>query len=60
MTISLGPLAGVPYAVKNLFDIEGMVTLAGAKVNESNAAALSDATVVARIARQRLFVWLAS
>ena len=25
---ALGPLAGVPYAVKNLFDIEGLVTLA--------------------------------
>jgi 1-carboxybiuret hydrolase len=45
----LPPLAGVPYAVKNLFDIEGMVTLAGAKVNESNAAAAADATVVARM-----------
>ena len=45
----LPPLAGVPYAVKNLFDIEGLVTLAGAKVNESNAAAASDATVVARM-----------
>jgi aspartyl-tRNA(Asn)/glutamyl-tRNA(Gln) amidotransferase subunit A len=45
----LPPLAGVPYAVKNLFDIEGMVTLAGARVNESNAAAASDATVVARM-----------
>ena len=28
----LGPLAGVPYAVKNLFDIEGVVTLAGSRV----------------------------
>jgi 1-carboxybiuret hydrolase len=45
----LPPLAGVPYAVKNLFDIEGMVTLAGAKVNEANAAAAADATVVARM-----------
>jgi 1-carboxybiuret hydrolase len=45
----LPPLAGVPYAVKNLFDIEGMVTLAGARVNESNAAAAVDATVVARM-----------
>ena len=47
----LPPLAGVPYAVKNLFDIEGMVTLAGAKVNASNAPAGADATVVARMQR---------
>jgi 1-carboxybiuret hydrolase len=45
----LPPLAGVPYAVKNLFDIEGMVTLAGAKVNESNAPAVADATIVSRM-----------
>jgi AtzE family amidohydrolase len=45
----LPPLAGVPYAVKNLFDIEGMVTLAGAKVNAANAPAAADATIVARM-----------
>src|SRR5262249_10213805 len=27
----LGPLAGVPYVAKNLFDVEGLVTLAGSK-----------------------------
>jgi AtzE family amidohydrolase len=48
---SLPPLAGVPYAVKNLFDIEGMVTLAGAKVNASNAPAAADAAIVARMQR---------
>jgi 1-carboxybiuret hydrolase len=47
----LPPLAGVPYAVKNLFDIEGVVTLAGAKVNASNAPAAADATIVARMQR---------
>jgi aspartyl-tRNA(Asn)/glutamyl-tRNA(Gln) amidotransferase subunit A len=47
----LPPLAGVPYAVKNLFDIEGMVTLAGAKVNATNAPAAADATIVARMQR---------
>ncbi len=26
-----GPLAGVPFAVKNLFDIGGITTLAGSK-----------------------------
>jgi 1-carboxybiuret hydrolase len=48
---SLPPLAGVPYAVKNLFDIAGRVTLAGARLNESNAPATADATVVARMHR---------
>ncbi len=47
----LPPLAGVPYAVKNLFDIEGMVTLAGAKLNAGNAPAAADATIVARMSR---------
>ena len=28
-------LAGVPYAGKNLFDVQGMVTLAGGKINGS-------------------------
>ena len=42
----LGPLAGVPYAVKNLFDIEGVVTLAGSIVNRDDPAAASDAFLV--------------
>lgn len=46
---SLPPLAGVPYAVKNLFDIDGMVTLAGGKVNAGNAPATADATLIARM-----------
>jgi aspartyl-tRNA(Asn)/glutamyl-tRNA(Gln) amidotransferase subunit A len=28
-----GTLAGVPFAVKNLFDIAGLTTLAGSKIN---------------------------
>ena len=47
----LPPLAGVPYAVKNLFDVQGMVTLAGAKINAGNAPAGADATIVARMSR---------
>lgn len=42
----LGPLAGVPYAVKNLFDIEGVVTLAGSIINRDDPAAVSDAFLV--------------
>ncbi len=45
----LPALAGVPYAVKNLFDIEGEVTLAGSKVNQSHAAAAQDAVLVDRM-----------
>jgi AtzE family amidohydrolase len=45
----LPPLAGVPYAVKNLFDIDTVVTLAGAKVNEGNAPADADACLIARM-----------
>ncbi|MBE9113655.1 AtzE family amidohydrolase, partial [Nodosilinea sp. LEGE 07298] len=44
-----GPLAGVPFAVKNLFDIEGITTLAGAKLNQSNPPAVQDATAIARL-----------
>src|SRR4051812_33987580 len=29
----LGVLAGVPFAVKNLFDVAGLPTLAGSKIN---------------------------
>jgi len=42
-------LAGVPYAVKNLFDVEGVVTLCGGKVNASNAPATRDAALVTRM-----------
>ena len=45
----LGPLAGVPFAVKNLFDIEGLPTLAGSKINRDRAPAARDATVIARL-----------
>ncbi len=41
-----GPLAGVPFAVKNLFDIAGLVTLAGSKINRENLPATQDATAV--------------
>lgn len=44
-----GPLAGVPFAVKNLFDVEGVVTLAGSKINRSYPPAGADATMVARL-----------
>jgi AtzE family amidohydrolase len=44
-----GPLAGVPFAVKNLFDIAGVTTLAGSKINRDNAPAQRDAFVVSAL-----------
>lgn len=46
---ALGPLAGVPFAVKNLFDVAGITTLAGAKINRSYAVADTDALLVQRL-----------
>jgi aspartyl-tRNA(Asn)/glutamyl-tRNA(Gln) amidotransferase subunit A len=43
------PLAGVPFAVKNLFDIEGVVTRAGSRINLENPPATSDATLVTNL-----------
>lgn len=45
----LPPLAGVPYAVKNLFDIEGLPTRAGSKINREAPPAAADATLVSRL-----------
>ena len=45
----LGALAGVPYAVKNLYDIEGVITLAGSTINCSNLPASADAVLVRRM-----------
>lgn len=46
---ALPPLAGLPYAVKNLFDIEGLTTLAGSAVNRSLPPASADAVLVQRL-----------
>jgi AtzE family amidohydrolase len=47
--VPAGPLTGVPYAVKNLFDLEGVVTTAGSKINRAYPPAHSDATAVSRL-----------
>lgn len=44
-----GPLAGVPFAVKNLYDIKGITTRAGSKINRDNPPAERDATLVTRL-----------
>lgn len=45
----MGPLAGVPFAVKDLFDVAGLVTTAGAKSRLDAAPAEKDAAAVARL-----------
>ena len=42
-------MAGVPYAVKNLFDVAGLPTLAGSKIERDAAPASADATLVRRM-----------
>jgi AtzE family amidohydrolase len=46
---TLPPLAGLPYAVKNLFDIEGMTTRAGSKLRVGEPPASADAVLVQRM-----------
>ncbi|WP_298886727.1 AtzE family amidohydrolase [uncultured Bradyrhizobium sp.] len=46
---SVGPLAGVPFAVKNLFDVAGLPTRAGSKINRDLAPATRDATLIERM-----------
>ncbi|MEM8544593.1 MAG: amidase family protein, partial [Cyanobacteria bacterium P01_H01_bin.119] len=46
---SPGLLAGVPFAVKNLFDIANVTTLAGAKLEQNSPPAATDATAIARL-----------
>jgi 1-carboxybiuret hydrolase len=45
----LGPLAGVPFAVKNLFDVAGLPTLAGSKINRERQPAARDAALIERL-----------
>jgi len=47
----LPPLAGVPYAVKNLFDVEGLTTLAGSKINRDDPPAARDGFLLRRMAQ---------
>jgi aspartyl-tRNA(Asn)/glutamyl-tRNA(Gln) amidotransferase subunit A len=43
-----GPLQGIPYAVKDLIDVKGLATTAGAKIFEKHIAA-EDAAVIRRL-----------
>jgi 1-carboxybiuret hydrolase len=44
-----GPLAGVPFAVKNLFDVQGLTTRAGSKINRELKPSPRDATLIERM-----------
>jgi AtzE family amidohydrolase len=44
-----GPLAGVPFAVKNLFDVKGLATRAGSKINRDLKPSSRDATLIERM-----------
>lgn len=46
---TVGRLAGVPFAVKNLFDVAGLPTRAGSKINRDLAPAKRDATLIERM-----------
>src|ERR1700760_4272337 len=46
---TVGPLAGVPFAVKNLFDVKGLPTRAGSKINRDRQPSESDATLIERL-----------
>ena len=47
----LGPLAGVPFAAKNLFDVAGVVTLAGSVIERRRSPATADGYGVAAMER---------
>ncbi len=44
-----GPLMGVPFAVKNLFDIAGLPTRAGSKINNDGPKAARDGALVRKL-----------
>jgi 1-carboxybiuret hydrolase len=44
-----GPLAGVPFAVKNLFDVAGLATIAGSRIDRDRPPAVRDAALVRRL-----------
>ncbi len=44
-----GPLRGVAFAVKNLFDVKGLTTLAGAKINRDLPPATADSPLISAL-----------
>jgi AtzE family amidohydrolase len=47
--IDPGPFAGVPFAVKNLFDLEGVTTIAGSIIHRDYPPASRDAAAVRKL-----------
>src|SRR6516225_4719991 len=45
----IGPLAGVPFAVKNLFDVKGLATRAGSKINRDRPPSSRDSILIERM-----------
>jgi AtzE family amidohydrolase len=45
----VGPLAGVPFAVKNLFDVAGLPTRAGSKINRDLPSAQHDSPLIEKL-----------
>jgi aspartyl-tRNA(Asn)/glutamyl-tRNA(Gln) amidotransferase subunit A len=45
----LGALAGVPFAVKNLFDVAGLATVAGSKDNRAHTPVQKDSLLIERL-----------
>ena len=48
-TPAAGPLAGVPFAVKNLFDVKGLPTRAGSLINRERPPAKADSPLIQRL-----------
>ncbi|HEY3890867.1 MAG TPA: amidase family protein, partial [Bradyrhizobium sp.] len=46
---AVGPLAAVPFAVKNLFDIKDLPTRAGSRINRDRVPSGRDATLIERL-----------
>jgi AtzE family amidohydrolase len=47
-----GPLAGVPFAVKNLYDIAGIATIAGSQIDREREPAWRDASLVRQLVQR--------
>ena len=48
----VGPLAGVPFAVKNLFDVQGLPTRAGSKINRELPPSAQDSPLIEKMEAQ--------
>ena len=48
-TATDGPLSGLPFAAKNLFDIAGLTTLAGSLIERDRPPATRDAVLIERL-----------